>query len=151
MRLYCLRHGQASFNAATDFDRQLTDEGLSSLGAVQRALGRVGFAACFVSPYTRTRQTFECVMGQRQPVISEWLTPDTNVNTAIAQLYIATADLADDANVLLVLHQPLISKLIDALTNEPVPMMPASYAVIDIDVVAKGLGFLNEVVHLEQF
>lgn len=63
MRLYFLRHGIAANTGGTDFDRPLTDEGISDMKEEARAMKRLDIAPdrIFSSPLVRARQTAEIV------------------------------------------------------------------------------------------
>ncbi len=161
MKLYILRHGQAEAMNSSDFERRLTSEGIADVQALGAKLKseQVSINKAFVSPYVRTQQTFRSLKNHAglavEPQTLEMLTPDG----AIADVFQMLAGLAEDDHVLLVTHQPLVSKLVACLVEGSVkeayqfPMNPASLAEVDIDAdaVYPGNGTLPRLISAPYF
>jgi phosphohistidine phosphatase len=123
MNLYLLRHGIAvdpSVAAfAKDAERPLTPKGRRRLRQIAGAMGvlKISFDVILSSPYLRARQTAEIVAKSlkrlKQLKFSDELTPGGNPKLLIQQLN----DLRPKPkNILLVGHEPYLSKLIALLT-----------------------------------
>jgi phosphohistidine phosphatase len=123
MNLYLLRHGIAVDPSAPDFakdaDRPLTPKGRRRLRQIAEAMGalKINFDVIFSSPFLRAKQTAEIVAKARkrwkQLKFTDELAPAGNPRSLIQQLN----DLRPrPKNVLLVGHEPYLSKLIALLT-----------------------------------
>jgi phosphohistidine phosphatase len=123
MNLYLLRHGIAVDPSVPDFakdaERPLTPKGKRRLRQIAEAMGalKINFDVIFSSPYARARQTAEIVAKARkrrkQLKFSDELTPGGNPKSLIQQLN----DLRPrPKSILLVGHEPYLSKLIALLT-----------------------------------
>ena len=151
MKLYILRHGQAEATQTSDFDRRLTSQGIAdvqALGAKLKSEG-VKITKAFVSPFVRTQQTFRSLKNHARftitPETLDILTPEG----AVADIFKLIDSFEDEDVVLLVTHQPVVSKLVACLVEGTVkaaydfPMNPASFAEIDIDGPFPGNGILQ--------
>lgn len=145
MRIYLWRHGQAEPYRADDETRQLVTRGREDVNNIALTLtdelSRI--QRLLVSPYVRTRQTAAVIqpfLPTLTPQLSDWLTPDAQVQTAIDRL----AEL-DDESVLLVTHQPLVGRLVEQLCGLApgyIAMDTAALACVETGPVAAGLGEL---------
>lgn len=150
MELFILRHGQAEARAATDADRQLTEQGRREVARVINAVGEELSLVThlWVSPYRRALQTAEIVsehLGDLEPFVTELLEPEADPVVLSEQLM-----LCDTEALLLVSHQPLVGTLVNSLAGVApgyYPMGPGSLACIDIDPVAPGTGALRWLRH----
>ncbi|WP_428033984.1 phosphohistidine phosphatase SixA [Amphritea sp.] len=146
MRLLLLRHGEAGFNAPSDRQRPLTENGRLQLQQMLRLNTDVlaGAQRIVHSPYVRTCQTAELVQ-QVQPAALfslELLTPESSPQQLLDWL----AEQADEV-LILVTHQPLVGLLVSLLCEgnltRPEPMLPGVMAVIELEFPAAGLGRLQ--------
>jgi phosphohistidine phosphatase len=123
MNLYLLRHGIAadpsSPGLARDADRPLTAKGRRRLRQTVpafRAL-RISFDVILSSPYVRARQTAEIVTklikARKKLKFTDELTPGGNPKLLIQQLNELRPK---PENILIVGHEPYLSKLIALLT-----------------------------------
>lgn len=149
MNIWIMRHGEAGFNAATDSQRTLTENGREMAFQQGRWLGDVlcerGILLdkILVSPYERTRQTLECLQDGIQAVSSreffanseagivefwEGITPAGSPATVFDYLSFLKEEGAQ--NVLIISHLPLVFDLTHTLTNEAVQFYPAVIAEI---------------------
>jgi len=124
MNLYLLRHGLAvdasQPGIGQDAERPLTPKGKRRLRDIARAIGtlKLSIDVIFSSPYVRAKQTAEIVgnaLNRRKRLnFTEALTPGGNPRLLIQQLN----DLRPTPkSILLVGHEPYLSKLIALLTS----------------------------------
>lgn len=148
MKIWIMRHGEASFDAPNDSQRNLTQSGQ----AVSKAQGselaerfkqeNIRLDKIIVSPYLRAKQTANAVNEGIQAVDfqqnfakiqEEWegITPDANVDTVVD--YLAFLKEEGAKNVMLISHLPLVFELVQALTHNqaPVHFFPAVIAEIN--------------------
>ncbi|MCL4783404.1 MAG: histidine phosphatase family protein [Bryobacterales bacterium] len=119
MTIYLLRHAIAEERSAAgrDRDRKLTAEGIAKLETVLRVAARAGLEPrqIIASPYARTVQTASIArraLSVRNEVsLSDAFTPDAAPSAAWAEM----RDWADDAPLLVVTHEPLVSSLLSFL------------------------------------
>ncbi len=117
MRLYVMRHGRAASRAdwtTSDEERPLTDEGRERSRAAARGLEALGVkpAAIITSPYERARETAAIVAALGIPLEQEAaLGPGADLDALAAVL----AAHADDAELLIVGHEPDLSTLVGEL------------------------------------
>lgn len=119
MTVYLLRHAIAENRAFSgrDEDRTLTEEGIAKLGTVLRVAARAGMdpRQILASPYARTAQTASIArrtLGIRNEVsLSDALTPESSPEEAWAEI----RDWEEEAPLLVVTHEPLISSLLSFL------------------------------------
>ncbi|GAA4872377.1 phosphohistidine phosphatase SixA [Ferrimonas pelagia] len=132
-----MRHGEASFDAPTDPQRELT-----VLGQQQsRAMAEHYFAdwqtvdLVLISPYVRTDQTWQqiaAILPQPVPVqILEELVPEADPEYA-SDVVIATAQVLGARRVLVVSHMPLLGYLLAELVPGQIPAMFTTSAVAKI-------------------
>jgi phosphohistidine phosphatase len=124
MNIYILRHGIAvmrnDLDAENDAERPLTPKGKRQLRQTAAAMKTMGlrFDLILSSPYLRAKQTAEMVANslklQKKLTFSDELTPGGNPRALIQQLNAARPK--PDA-VLLVGHEPYLSRLIGLLTT----------------------------------
>ncbi|MDX1319341.1 MAG: histidine phosphatase family protein [Oceanospirillum sp.] len=150
MRLVLFRHGEAGV-AARDFDRCLTDSGVADVRKVACYIAdQLSGATAHVSPYMRARQT--CSEIERNAELQSChelslITPEDSPQQVIDWLN----EQPSDRPLLLVTHQPLVSRLISLLVDGHdmgfYPMATASVTVLEADVWGAGLARLDAVVH----
>jgi phosphohistidine phosphatase len=124
MNLYLLRHGIAVDPSAPGFskdaERQLTPKGKRRLRQIANAMDvlKISFDVILSSPYVRAKQTAEIVAKSlkrlKQLKFSDELTPGGNPKLLIQQLNELQPK---PKNILLVGHEPYLSKLIALLTT----------------------------------
>ncbi len=145
MKLLLMRHGEAEPNAQTDSDRSLTPYGREQVLVVVRRLSDIHLPVekSMVSPYLRARQTAAIMSGtfsgtnQRSwpEQVSDAITPDQSPERAA----IVIADCFENISTgLVVMHQPIISRLVYYLTGQDQPMETANLAIIEAPQIALG-------------
>ena len=134
-----MRHGEAVPVAQSDPSRALTARGQADAVAAGQCLKILGWQAqqVLVSPYLRAQQTMLAVTADagieaHNITTVDWLTPDDSPTDVLAELQALQYE-----RVMLVSHQPLVSRVIGLLTgglrDSGVPMMPASMALLRCD------------------
>lgn len=140
MNLYLMRHGEASAWGDSDFDRVLTERGRESVHFMaEKLIARGEFCEKIItSPLLRARQTagiVASVTGVAEPVVCNTVTPD---NTPVEALQGLTPLVEGEDRVLVVMHQPIISRLINYLAEVDQSMGTADIAVFDVTVLERG-------------
>lgn len=150
MQLCVVRHGQASFQAPNDVERELTATGREDIKALAAHLRHLAFAPekILVSPYIRTLQTCRILMTENawqcEVEPSALLTPEASPEQLLQAL-------PECSSVLLVSHQPLVSLFIalavdgsthnnDALNYA---MSPGAMRMLTLDLPSAGLATLS--------
>ncbi|MGA9452353.1 MAG: phosphohistidine phosphatase SixA [Verrucomicrobiia bacterium] len=124
MKIHVLRHGIAvmrdDLDVENDSKRQLTPKGKRQLRQAVAAMKTLGlrFDLILSSPYLRAKQTAEIVAEslklKRRLKFSDELAPDGSPKNLVGQL---NALKPEPENVLLVGHEPYLSRLISLLTT----------------------------------
>ena len=114
MNLYLMRHGDAVQNASSDFQRELSARGVEEVCSQARKLKQIEIQLIASSPLVRARQTAEIVCDSQNLATNflEWieLIPSGEPDLVRKQL----EEIAE-LNVLIVSHQPLVSRLVEYL------------------------------------
>ena len=132
-----VRHGRASGQGP---DSDLLPEGAAYVMTLGRRLARDGWrpTAAFTSPYLRARETARIVLGELAsdlaPRVLPELTPDQEPDRALSALL---AHGLDAGRALVVGHMPLLGRLADELTDEPVDFYPGTFAEIQLDAAMR--------------
>ncbi|MGB1239475.1 MAG: SixA phosphatase family protein [Pseudomonadales bacterium] len=122
--LILMRHGEAVAGGDSDDTRSLTAQGKARLESLYEQYYDVfkGVERVLCSPYLRARQSADVFIGAEcELVVDAGLTPCSDVDQALQALEAHWCD-----NLLVVTHQPLISRLISYLeyanyhTSQPV-------------------------------
>lgn len=148
MNIWIMRHGEAGFNAPSDSQRALTEQGKNTAKKQGEWLGKIlleqgaSLDKVIVSPYLRAQQTLEQLSEGLQAVgfpqkianlIEAWegITPDGSLNTVMDYLEFLKEEGAKQ--VLIVSHLPLVFDLVSALTQhqQSVHFYPAVIANVD--------------------
>jgi len=163
MDIFVCRHGEAGWNAAVDAERPLTDKGHGDT----QALGREVIQArapliqrLWASPYLRTQQSADNILSQAGfthvdeiKQSTDLLTPSSNPQTFLDDLYQQTQGCPKDAVFIVVTHMPFISSLLSLMVEgssmqaRGFPMYPGSCAHLRAELVAAGLFKLEQVYH----
>ncbi len=146
MELYFLRHGEAGFNAPSDFERVLTVGGEQAALNIGKfcAESSVMFTRVLTSPLVRAKQTAHCVLQELPDTVieeCEFLTPDSDPRNLLVHLRSYTTD----SRLLLVTHEPFVSTCISSLISGSetvnIQMKPATLVLIETSgVPARGNG-----------
>lgn len=153
MEIVLIRHGAASWEAATDMERELTERGRAEVSAAATWLNEQDWRpeALWVSPYRRAQQSAEILNAQWQlPQRNKaCLTPDNRLEDLDAILATFTGQ-----RLMLVGHNPLLSNALAHWEGEPQSywgLQTASMARIDAEVLAPGCGTLQWLRHYPNY
>lgn len=150
MDLYILRHGEAHPMAASDDQRELTQNGQAQTAKLAQVVESLGIRVdtVFASPYVRAQQTASIAIdsfGVSRMQTCDLITPDGDPQTVINWLAKQDAE-----QILLVTHQPFAGSLIATLVNgngrydaSIAPMMTSSLAYLTMEVCAPGCADLE--------
>lgn len=147
-----VRHGEASLNAASDFERALTERGESQVRAAAQWLARHWQPdQLLVSPYRRAQQTAAAFLDKMPalPTTSvEFLTPDSALQDLNDQL-----SGIDARRVLLIGHNPLFSNALSWFCGDELreAMAPASMALVALPMVERQMGRLQWLRHAPDY
>ena len=128
MRVHFMRHGEASFDAKTDFERRLTEKGRRDAAANSQHLHVDRVVA---SPLVRAQQTANIVADARQ------LTVQTDECWDLSSSVNKLMDWLDDHasnNLLVVSHNPLLSMLVSQLIGQHFELSPADVVSLEADI-----------------
>jgi phosphohistidine phosphatase len=137
MELYLLRHGIAEDHAATDADRQLTDEGRQKLYRVMKRAASAGVEPSLIlsSPYKRALETAEIAASELhykgEILRTGALTPDSSPPSLWSEI----RDHRNEPAILLAGHEPLFSAAVAFLlgsTHQMVDFRKAALIRIDV-------------------
>lgn len=115
LNLFILRHGEASYEAPSDDERELTPAGIAQTAdiLIQQKEFIPNDTVVFSSPLIRAQQT-AAIVGElydlKTPSIWDDLRPEGNLDVLFKKL-----QLLDIKNILLVSHQPLVGRMINSL------------------------------------
>jgi phosphohistidine phosphatase len=137
-QLWLLRHAEAEpHGTRADAERRLTERGEQQARAAGEALRRLGasFEAVLFSPRVRARKTAElaaqawseeqrALLGEHAPLAGGF-----NAEQALAAL----AGLSADARVLLVGHEPDLSRVVGELTGARADVKKGGLAVVRLE------------------
>lgn len=122
VNIVIMRHGEAEPLTTQDSQRPLTVRGKREALQMAQWLQNCysSFTNVWVSPYLRTAQTAEILLTKQGPACQlqtkAELVPDGNP-TLMLDLIDARLSEQPDARILLVSHMPLVSFLVEALTQ----------------------------------
>ncbi len=139
MRLFLMRHGEASYEADSDKERVLTEKGAEQSRTMAKWLAKdiSRFDLALVSPYVRARQTWKNILdsnikADKVCTLSE-LTPSSDPSQASTAIT-AHAEHYKAETVLVVAHMPLLGYLVNEFipSEEPPIFATAGIAVLDL-------------------
>ncbi|MGC8781140.1 MAG: phosphohistidine phosphatase SixA [Anaerolineae bacterium] len=132
MRIYFLRHGEASWPAwqGPDSERPLTDKGIKEMELVAAGIARLRLeATVLTSPLRRAAQTAEILA--RALGVSVAVEAALAPGFALPQLR-ALLERHPGRDLLLVGHEPDFSTVIRALTGGNIRMAKAGFACVEL-------------------
>lgn len=154
MEVLLIRHGEASWDAKSDMERQLTSRGEVQVAAARDWLAAQGWQPdqLWVSPYRRAQQSADIVSAnwnvRRRSIAS--LSPDSSLNELETLLETFSGE-----RLLLVGHNPLLSNAIGQW-HQGAPasywgLQPASMALLHAEVLAPGTAALQWLRHFPNY
>jgi phosphohistidine phosphatase len=138
--LLLLRHARPTQTSPTgrDFGRPLAEEGRADALLVGQLLRRRQLRpeAVICSPADRALQTAKCVIEAAR-FRTRLLFYDHIYEATVEQLIEIVSEAGGDAGMLLLVgHNPGLQGLLERLTGDYAPMLPATLARIDLDIAA---------------
>lgn len=144
MKLIVMRHGEAETSNTSDKTRNLTSHGRRQTKDAAKWLSNYilinnNIDLALVSPYVRTQQTFECLMGAlhiKQKIDVPQLVPNAKPQVTHMLLDGFLRENSQLKTMILVSHMPLISFLVDELLLSQHASLfdTSSMAIIDYDI-----------------
>lgn len=151
--LYLLRHGEAElgYGQCSDFDRKLTDNGITQLKRLGRTLkiNAENFDLVLSSNALRTKMTCELIVENIQPrnIVFEELLYEAPTERILSQINHVNKEVD---HLLIIGHNPSISNLVSNITiDQFISMQPGMMAKIALEVdswemCGRGTGTLLE-------
>jgi len=148
MELYLLRHGIAEDHAATDADRELTEEGRNKVRRVMKRAAQAGVSPSLIisSPYKRALETAEIAASELaykgKILRAGSLTPDSSPPSVWSEI----KEHRDEPSILLAGHEPLFSATVAYLlgsTQQMVEFKKAALVRIDLHSFSTPQGILQ--------
>ena len=146
-QLWLLRHAEAEpHGARQDAQRRLTERGASQARAAGRAIGRMGaeFEAIMFSPKVRARQTAELACERWPAEQQQLLTVHAPLGGGFdgAQALDLLTGMGADGRLLLVGHEPDLSRVIGDLCGGRVDLKKGGLAIVRLEGASGELGVL---------
>ncbi len=144
MKIYLMRHGEASFDARHDDERELTENGCIKIKSniILKKSELENVKQFLSSPICRARQTAELALQtlNRSDFITEvdWLVHESSPLKSINALKKVNSD-----SVMLFSHQPFASRFAEILCDlelGAIGMSTASIVAMEADSVVAGFG-----------
>jgi phosphohistidine phosphatase len=129
-QIFLMRHGEAEDHSPLgDSGRRLTPSGNQEVARSAATLARLAWIPSHVlhSPYARAQETAETVAlarGGARLTVDEGLVPHGNARDAALRV------LAEQEDILIVTHLPLLPALVDVLTDGNCPFFVSPGAVV---------------------
>ena len=139
MRLFLMRHGEASYQANSDKERVLTELGVEQSRTMAKWLMKdiSQFDLVLVSPFVRAQQTWKNLLdlnirSKKVCTLSE-LTPSSDPSKSSTAIS-AYAEHYQAETVLVVAHMPLLGYLVNEFvpSEEPPIFATAGIAILDL-------------------
>ena len=148
IQLFIGRHGEASFDAPSDRQRSLTENGMNSTRSlIQNCAQQLNtIHTLWSSELVRAQQTaaiYADILGL-DVTRQRFLAPESDSATVIRKL----SALEGDSAIAIVSHQPLVGELVSLICHghpyEAHPFVPSELVHIECEVVGLGLGQLKQ-------
>jgi phosphohistidine phosphatase len=146
MKLYIMRHAQASFNAPSDRERQITPYGIDQTKelVLEHANTLTDINLVWSSDLIRAKQTAGIVTGVLGLDLSEkvFLSPSGNPQRVLSELQ----GLSATDCLLIVSHQPLVGELVSYLLHGNIqhahPYTTSEMIALELDMFEPGMATL---------
>ena len=143
MKLFLMRHGEASMQAPSDIQRPLTGRGIAQTRAVleKYANDLSSINTILASPYLRAQQTAQLVSEAIGLPVSTMtaITPDGNPGRACDSLFESAVRFG---NIILITHMPFVGDLSSLLVSgdllSPEPFMTSQIVMFEAEQVLPG-------------
>ena len=139
MKLLIMRHGDALPAVTTDFARPLSPRGETQAFDAAKRLDEMGLLPelLLVSPLLRAQETSQQVQRLFSRLIPETLDILSPEQSPVEVFDVISEKAADV--IMLVSHQPLVSRLVELLTAEQVFLDTANIACVDMSPMEGGI------------
>ena len=143
MKLFLMRHGEASMQAPSDMERPLTERGVAQTKSLldRSAKDFSSIKTIYASPYLRAQQTAQLVSDVLGISISTMasITPDGNPRRVCDTLFEVEESAGD---IILITHMPFVGSLNSLLTcgdsSFPEPFITSQVVMLEADKVLAG-------------
>ncbi len=142
MRLYFFRHAEAEYDAATDYDRELTQRGIRRTETAARVMVKLGLAPAYIysSPRVRAEQTAKIAADALEMEVE--ITELLDFNFSLEAVYRLIRNLSTEDEVMFVGHNPSMSVVVEELTGVNANLKKGGLARVDIYGPDSGSGEL---------
>lgn len=132
MKLYFMRHGEASDDAPTDELRPLTEKGKKRIQNAAKVLKKMNVTldTIYASPRVRAKQTAEIVAEVLGNEVE--ISDDVNFHFNVDRLKNLLTGKNEEAHVMFVGHNPSMSELIQTITGANVNLKTGAVARVDL-------------------
>lgn len=132
MKLYFLRHAEASYEAPSDHLRPLTVKGIDRMKTAGKVLKKLDLHLkhIYSSPRLRAKQTADIVAAALNLPVE--VREEVNFDFDVEKLNKMTSGLSKNAHVMFVGHNPSLSEIINELTGANVDMKKGGLARVDV-------------------
>ncbi len=132
MRLYFLRHAEASYNAATDPDRPLTQRGIDRMRVAAEVMQKldVNPVHIYSSPRVRAVQTAQIVAEALGKTVE--VRDSVNFSFNVSAVRALLEGLTERQDVMFVGHNPSMSAVVSQLTGANVSLKKGGLARVDV-------------------
>lgn len=142
MKLYFMRHGEASDDAPSDELRPLTPVGRERLANAGKVLKKlITVDAVYASPRLRAKQTADIIAAALNQTVM--IRDELNFSFSIDALRSVIAGYGEDSRLLLVGHNPSISEVIQQMTGANVNLKTGAIVCVDVYPIALKGGSLR--------
>ena len=143
VKLFLMRHGEASMQAPSDIQRPLTKKGVAQTESLLDRYTKdfSSIKTIYASPYLRAQQTAQIVSDALGLPISTMtsITPDGDPRRVCDSLFESTNNIGD---VILITHMPFVGSLNSLLTSGDSsysePFMTSQVVMLEADQVLPG-------------
>jgi len=138
MKIFIMRHGQASFHAESDAQRPLTKQGVLEAELMGKWLEKNAICPdmIWVSPYLRAQQTLNAVVQDQwcstKATTLSLITPEGSAK-AVHDLIDGELSVNSVKQLLLVAHMPIVSYLVSELTQDQHAPLFQTAGLVEID------------------
>lgn len=140
--IFVVRHGHADFNAAIDFERDLTAKGIYAVKKTADFIKStclqlsLKIDLCISSAAARTQQTAK-IICDHNGINNCQFYPEL-YSTQVSQ-WIDKIALENSQNIVIVGHNPTFSQLVNNLCDHEFYMQPANCAFISLEIRSDGI------------
>lgn len=123
MKIFIMRHGQASFEGQSDAERELTEQGGLEARLMASWMEKMEYSPdiVWVSPFVRARQTYQGILTkldiEKNMQTLDMITPSGDAKS-VRDLIDGEIESSECQQLLIVSHMPFVSYLVAELTQQ---------------------------------